>query len=107
MVSATMFLTLLAFFAVVVFMPIHFQAVTGASATASGLLLLPMLLAGLASTAVSGRIISRTGRYKVFPVMGLGLMAVGLVGLSRLTAETTHVTSSLPLQVFGLRFGLV
>ena len=58
---------MLAFFAVIVFMPIYMQVVEGASATESGLLLLPMLLAGLASRALAGHAISRTGRYKVFP----------------------------------------
>jgi EmrB/QacA subfamily drug resistance transporter len=106
-VSATMFLTLLAFFAVVVFMPIYFQAVTGASATQSGLLLLPMLLAGLATTAVAGRIISRTGRYKVFPVTGLALMTAGLVLLSQIGAGTGQATASLVLVVFGVGFGMV
>jgi EmrB/QacA subfamily drug resistance transporter len=106
-VSATMCLTLLAFFAVVVFMPIYFQAVTGASATQSGLLLLPMLLTGLASTAVSGRIISRTGRYKMFPVTGLALMTAGLLLLSQIGAGTGQATASLVLVVFGVGFGMV
>jgi EmrB/QacA subfamily drug resistance transporter len=106
-VSATMFLTLLAFFAVVVFMPIYFQAVTGASATESGLLLLPMLLAGLATTAVAGQIISRTGRYKVFPVTGLALMTAGLLLLSQIGAGTGRATASLVLVVFGVGFGMV
>jgi len=106
-VSAAMFLTMLAFFAVIVFMPIYMQVVEGASATESGLLLLPMLLAGLASTALAGRAISRTGRYKVFPVTGLGLMALGLLGLSRIGTGTSLVTAGLVLAVFGIGFGLV
>jgi EmrB/QacA subfamily drug resistance transporter len=106
-VSATMFLTLLAFFAVIVFMPIYFQAVTGASATESGLLLLPMLLAGLASTAISGRVISRSGRYKRFPVTGLALMTAGLGLLSQIDAGTGQTTAALLLVVFGVGFGMV
>jgi EmrB/QacA subfamily drug resistance transporter len=106
-VSAALFLTLLSFFAVIVFMPIFLQVVTHASATDSGLLLLPLLLAATASTAVSGRAISRTGRYKIFPVTGLGLMAAGLFLLSRMTAGTPQATASLLLVVFGLGFGMV
>jgi EmrB/QacA subfamily drug resistance transporter len=106
-VSAVLFLTTLAFFAAIVFMPVFLQIVTGASATDSGLLLLPLLLAGTASTAVAGRLMSRTGRYKVFPVAGLALMAVGLFLLSRMTAATTQATASLLLVVFGLGFGMV
>ena len=78
-VSAALFLTTLSFFSVIVFMPVFLQVVTHATATSSGLLLLPLLLAATLSTMVSGRLISRTGRYKVFPVVGLGLMAVGLL----------------------------
>jgi EmrB/QacA subfamily drug resistance transporter len=106
-ISAVMFLTLLSFFAVIVFMPIFLQVVTHASATDSGLLLLPLLLAATASTAVSGRLISRTGRYKVFPVTGLALMTAGLLLLSRMNAGTSQATASLLLVVFGLGFGMV
>ena len=106
-VSAVLFLTLLSFFAVIVFMPIFLQVVTGASATNSGFLLLPLLLAATASTAASGRVISRTGRYKVFPVIGLALMAAGLLLLSRMNAGTSQATASLLLVVFGLGFGMV
>jgi EmrB/QacA subfamily drug resistance transporter len=106
-VSAALFLTTLAFFAVIVFMPIFLQVVEGASATESGLLLLPMLLTGLASTALAGRAISRTGRYKAFPVAGLALMTVGLLGLSRIGTGTSTATAGLLLAVFGIGFGLV
>lgn len=106
-VSAVLFLTMCAFFAVIVFMPLFLQVVTGASATQSGLLLLPLLLASTLSTVVSGRLISRTGRYKVFPVLGLALMAAGLLLLSRMTAGTGQITAALLLVVFGLGFGMV
>jgi EmrB/QacA subfamily drug resistance transporter len=106
-VSAAMFLTLLAFFAVIVFMPIHFQVVAGVSATQSGLLLLPLLLAGTVSTVVAGRVISRTGRYKAFPVAGLALMSVGLLLLSRIDVGTSLAAASLTLVVFGAGFGMV
>jgi EmrB/QacA subfamily drug resistance transporter len=106
-VSATLFLTTLSFFAVIVFMPTFLQVVTGASATRSGLLLLPLLFAATAATTVSGRIIARTGRYKLFPVAGLALMTVGLLLLSRMTAGTSQATAALLLVVFGLGFGMV
>jgi EmrB/QacA subfamily drug resistance transporter len=106
-VSATLLLTTCSFFSVIVFMPIFLQLVTGASATQSGLLLLPLLLGATASTFVAGRIVSRTGRYKVFPVVGLALMAVGLVLLSRLDAGSSRATAGLFLAVFGVGFGMV
>jgi EmrB/QacA subfamily drug resistance transporter len=106
-VSATLFLTMLAFFAVIVFMPIFLQVVEGASATESGLLLLPMLLGATASTALAGRAIARTGRYKAFPVGGLALMAVGLLALSRIGTGTSTATAGVLLALFGVGFGLV
>jgi EmrB/QacA subfamily drug resistance transporter len=106
-VAAVLFLTTCAFFAAIVFAPLYFQLVIGASATSSGFLLLPLMLAAAASTALSGRLITRTGRYKRFPVAGLGLMAVGLLALSRMDTETSRATATLFLVVFGLGFGMV
>ena len=106
-VSAALFCATLSLFAVIVFMPVFFQVVTGASATASGLLLLPLLLASTASTAFAGRMMSATGRYKVFPVAGLALMAVGLLLLAQLDAGSSRAAAALVLVVFGLGFGMV
>ena len=106
-VSGALFLTTLAFFAVIVFMPVYLQVVTGASATDSGFLLLPLLLAGTASTAVSGRVMSRTGRYKAFPIAGLSLMAIGLILLAQIGTATSHATVAALLVVFGVGFGMV
>src|SRR4051794_40669652 len=106
-VSVVLFLTTCAFFAAIVFTPLYLQVVTGATATSSGLLLLPMMLAAAASTAVSGRLISKTGRYKRFPVAGLAIMALGLLLLSRLDETTSRAMTSLYLAVFGVGFGMV
>ena len=106
-VAAVLFLTTLAFFAAIVFMPVFLQVVTGASATDSGLLLLPLLLAVTTSTALSGRVISKTGRYKVFPVTGLALMALGLLLLSGMDESTSQASASMRLIVFGAGFGMV
>src|SRR4051795_12557440 len=106
-VSAALFLTTLAFFAVIVYMPVYLQIATGASATGSGLLLLPLMLAATGTTAVAGRVISRTGRYKAFPVAGLALMAVGLALLSGIRADTAYGTVAALLVLFGAGFGMV
>jgi predicted MFS family arabinose efflux permease len=76
------FLATMSLFAAIVFVPLFFQLVTGASATTSGLLVIPMLLASAVSTTLSGRIMARTGRYKIFPVLGFAIMGVGLALLS-------------------------
>jgi len=56
---------------------------------------------------VIGRVVTRTGRYKVFPAVGLGLMAIGLFLLSRLDETSSHATIALDMVVFGLGFGMV
>ena len=106
-VSATLFAATLALFAAIVFLPVFLQTVTGASAEASGLLLLPLLVATTATTAVVGRVISRTGRYKVFPAVGLGVMAVGLLLLSTMDASTSRAVAAVFMVVFGFGFGMV
>jgi EmrB/QacA subfamily drug resistance transporter len=106
-VAAVLCLTTCAFFAAIVFMPLFLQLVTGASATESGLLLLPLLLATTITTAVVGRIITRTGRYKAFPATGLALMSVGLFLLSRMDTSTTRPTAAAYMVVFGAGFGMV
>ena len=106
-VTVALFLTGCAFFAAIVFMPVFLQLATGASATKSGLLLLPMLLSGTATTALTGRAIARTGRYKAFPVAGLATMATGLYLMSTMGAGTSYALTSLYMVVFGVGFGLV
>jgi EmrB/QacA subfamily drug resistance transporter len=106
-VSAALFLTTLSFFTVIVFVPVFLQTVTGVSATESGVILLALLITGTISTIVSGRAISKTGRYKRFPLLGLAIMALGLVALSTIDAHTSPATIALLLAFFGLGFGLV
>jgi EmrB/QacA subfamily drug resistance transporter len=105
--SAGLFCSMGAFLAAVVFLPLYFQLVRGDTATNSGLLLLPMVLAITASAIVSGRIIGSTGRYKTVPVVGLGLMAAMLAALSQVDQTTTPLMTALVMAVFGLGFGMV
>jgi EmrB/QacA subfamily drug resistance transporter len=106
-VSAALFITTLSLFTAIVFLPIFLQLVTGASATQSGLLTLPLLASGAVSTTASGRIMTATGRYKIFPIIGLALMSLGLVLLSTLTATSTRVTAAAYMVIFGAGFGMV
>jgi EmrB/QacA subfamily drug resistance transporter len=106
-VSAALFMTTLALMVVIVFLPLFLQSELGMSATASGFLLLPVLLAGTLSTILSGRAISRTGRYKRYPLAGLGIMALGLAGLSTLDGASSTAAIIAILTSFGLGFGLV
>ncbi len=105
--SASLFVATCSLCAATVFMPLFLQIVTGASATNSGLLLLPLMLGILVTSIGSGQIISRTGRYKLFPVLGFALMTVGLIALSTIDWHTTRLVASLHMLVFGLGFGMV
>ncbi len=94
-------------FGSMIFLPQYMQVVRGESATNSGLLLLPVMVGVLVASIGSGQLISRYGRYKVFPIVGTALTAVGLYLLSHLGPTTGHLTSSLYMLVLGLGLGLV
>jgi EmrB/QacA subfamily drug resistance transporter len=106
-VSAGAFVATLSLFAAIVFLPVFLQLVTGASATRSGLLTLPLLGASALSTIAAGRIMTRTGRYKVFPIIGLAAMGVGLLLFSTLGATGSRLTAALYMVIFGAGFGMV
>jgi EmrB/QacA subfamily drug resistance transporter len=99
------FITGFVMFGATLFLPLYQQAVQGASATNSGLLLLPMLGAMLVTSMVAGRVTTSTGRYKVFPIAGGALMIVGLYLLSLMDTGTTRFTSGVYMAVLGLGMG--
>jgi len=105
--SAALFLGTAALFAITVFVPLFLQVAAGLSPTQAGLLLVPMMIGTTASTTLSGRSISRSGRYKRFPLIGLGLMAAALALLAALAPRHSAAATALGLTVFGLGFGLV
>ncbi|NEA91132.1 MFS transporter [Actinospica acidiphila] len=92
-------------FGATLFLPLYQQSVQGASATNSGLLLLPMLGAMLVTSMVAGRVTTNTGRYKVFPVAGSALLIVGLYLLSTMDTGTSRLTSGVFMAVVGLGMG--
>jgi len=96
-----------ALFGSVTYLPLFLQVVNGSSPTGSGLQILP-LMAGLLITSISsGQIISRTGRYRPFPIAGTLVMVVGLGLLSRMDASTSRLLSSAYMFVLGLGLGMV
>ena len=96
-----------ALFGSVTYLPLFLQVVNGATPTGSGLQILP-LMGGLLITSISsGQIISRTGKYKPFPIAGTAVMVIGLVLLSTMTAHTSRVEASAFMFVLGLGLGLV
>ncbi|MFJ8360187.1 MDR family MFS transporter [Streptomyces sp. NPDC093984] len=105
LMSAIGFITGFVMFGATLFLPLYQQSVQGASATNSGLLLLPMLGAMLVVSMIAGRVTTNSGRYKVFPVVGSVLMIVGLFLLSRMDTETSRLTSGLYMAVLGAGMG--
>jgi EmrB/QacA subfamily drug resistance transporter len=96
-----------AMFGAITFLPLYFQVVRGASPTVSGLEILPLMGGLLITSTVGGQIVSRTGRYRVFPVVGTAVMSVGIFLLSRLTPHTSTLEASLYMFITGLGIGLV
>jgi EmrB/QacA subfamily drug resistance transporter len=100
------FISGVAMFGALAFLPQYLQLVHGVSATSSGLLLLPLLIGLLFMSISSGRYISRTGRYRWFPLAGTILVAVGMALLSRIGAHTSLLVVGLDILVFGAGLGL-
>ncbi len=96
-----------ALFGGVVFLPLFLQVVTGVSATNSGLLLIPMMAGVLITSIGSGRVITHTGRYKRYPVIGTAVMAVALFLLSTMTPTTPLPVVMVYMLLLGLGIGLV
>lgn len=96
-----------AMFGAVSYLPTFLQMVNGATATESGLLMLPMVAGLLASSIISGRIISATGRYKIFPILGTAVTAGGMGLLSLMDVDSTTLENSIYMAVVGIGIGLV
>ncbi|HKY48651.1 MAG TPA: MDR family MFS transporter [Acidimicrobiia bacterium] len=105
--SAAGFVVGLAMFGGIIFLPLFLQIVVGASATNSGLLLLPMMAGIISMSVISGRLISRTGRYKIYPVIGTVLASLALFLLSTMSLATTLPVASVYMLILGAGLGLV
>ena len=96
-----------AMFGALSFLPLFLQLVTNASATNSGLLLLPLMGGLLLASTVSGQIVSRTGRYKAIPMIGTMVATVGMALLATMGAETPRLVSAAYMALLGVGMGLV
>jgi EmrB/QacA subfamily drug resistance transporter len=101
------FLVGFAMFGAIIFLPLYLQTVGHASATNSGLLILPLMVGLMLASIGSGRLITRTGRYKVFPVIGTALMAIGLFLLSTMGLGTSRLESSAYMLLLGAGMGMI
>jgi EmrB/QacA subfamily drug resistance transporter len=88
------------------YMPLYLQIVKGREPTVAGLLTLPMVVTMVASSAVVGRLVSARGRWKVFPLGGLGFSALGMLVLSRLGADSGLVLAGLGMALVGTGIGM-
>ncbi|MCX5561887.1 MFS transporter [Streptomyces sp. NBC_00038] len=96
-----------ALFGAASYLPTFLQMVDGASATESGLLMLPMMGGIVGASIISGQLISRTGRYKVHPILGGALSVLGMWLLSRLEVDTPRLHYSIWMAVLGAGIGMV
>jgi EmrB/QacA subfamily drug resistance transporter len=94
-----------AMFGTITFLPQFQQFVQGKSATNSGLLLMPLMFALMFTSLGGGQVISRTGRYKVFPIAGTALLGIGLYLFSTMHVDTGSGRSALFMIVMGLGLG--
>jgi EmrB/QacA subfamily drug resistance transporter len=94
-------------FGSMIFLPLYQQTVQGASATNSGLLLLPVLLSMMAVSMITGRATTATGRYRMYPIIGGALIPTGLFLLSTMDTGTDRLTASLFMVVLGAGMGFL
>jgi EmrB/QacA subfamily drug resistance transporter len=85
--------------------PLYLQIVKGSTPTESGFQLLPMILGLMISSIVSGQLISRTGKYKIFPILGTAFMGLGFVILTTLKADTNYWILAAAMLLVGLGLG--
>ena len=96
-----------AMFGALSFLPLFLQVVHGVSPTISGVYLLPMVLGLLLTSVGSGQLIARTGRYKVYPIVGTAVLAVALFLLSTLDENTSTLVMNLYFFILGFSLGLI
>ncbi|MFK8911441.1 DHA2 family efflux MFS transporter permease subunit [Streptomyces sp. YS-3] len=107
LVAVISFVIGFAMFGAMTYLPTFLQIVQGVTPTMSGVHMLPMVFGLLLTSTVSGQIVSRTGRWKVFPIAGTAIVTFGLLLLHRLTEASSTWEMSLYFFVFGAGLGLV
>jgi EmrB/QacA subfamily drug resistance transporter len=105
--SAMSFLTGLMLFGALTFLPLYQQTVQHLSATGSGLMLIPMMFGSMVTTILAGQVTTRTGKYKIFPILGGLGMTAGLLLLTQLSVTTSLVVSGLYFAVLGIGMGFL
>ena len=105
--ALVIFLTGFGMFGAIIFTPLFFQGVLGATATASGSFLTPMMLGIVGGSLISGQLLSRTGgHYRLQGVVGISVMALGMGLLSRMNTETSYATAVVNISATGFGLGI-
>ncbi len=100
------FMTGIAMFGALSYIPLFVQGVIGASATNSGLVIMPMMIAMAISSAITGQIMSRLGRYRLLGVSGLAIMAAGMYLLAQMDVNATNFIARRNMVVMGIGLGM-
>ncbi len=95
-----------AMFGAIMFLPLYVQAVLGKSATNSGVILMPMMLAAMATAIGGGQILAHTGRYKILVMAGFGAVVAGAYLLSLMGVDTTQAVLARNMVIMGLGLGI-
>jgi MFS family permease len=106
LVTAIGFTIGFALFGAIVFLPVYLQIVQRAWPTKSGLLMSPMIAGVIAASVFAGRMVTRTGRYKIFPIVGTLVAAVGMLALTLLGSDTPLWQAGIYMAVVGIGVGL-
>jgi len=101
-----LFLSGVGMFGTIMFLPTFMQVVLGRSASNSGALLMPLMLAMITGSIITGQIISRTGRYKIYGVFGLAVSVVGMFMLSRIGVNTSNFVLAADMALVGIGIGI-
>lgn len=103
--SAIGFVVGFAMFGAIIYLSYFLQIVRGATPTAAGLQLLPLMAGLIITSIVSGRIIARTGKYRIFPIIGTGVATVAMYLLSTVGADSPYWYLSLAMFILGFGLG--
>jgi EmrB/QacA subfamily drug resistance transporter len=105
--SAIGFVMGFAMFGALTFLPLFLQNVKGVSPTVSGLRILPLMLGMLGASVISGRLVTRWGRYRIFPILGSALLTLGAFLLSFIDASLNSWLLAFYMFIFGIGMGLI
>ena len=92
-------------FGAIIMLPLYLQIVQGASATEAGLKLIPLMIGILAVTITTGRIITKTGKYRIYPILGTFAMSLGMLLMAQLEVDTPYWLLSIFALIIGAGLG--